>query len=496
MTDIVFCTASDLAQAIASGALTAREVLEAYLARIDQCNPQLNALITLDAERARARAAAADAAQTRGACWGPLHGVPFTLKDCFETAGVRSTCGYPPLAHHLPAQDCLVAARLRAAGAILLGKSNVPPLANGTQTVNPLFGRTYNPWDRTRTPGGSSGGSAAAVAAGLTPFDVGSDLGGSIRIPAHFCGVYGLKLTGGALAPHGVLTGARPHTIPPEWHVGEDFLCFGPLARGVADLHLVAQALLAPTATPLPPLAPRAIESCRIAWSATLAPYPIGHEVQGAIRQFIARVATAGAQVTALPTPGVDLADAWEVAGALISGFDALKVDPFTQRLRQFVGVLPTPAGPGAPLLRGLMQGARASASPRHLADLLARREALVAAVEACLSQWDVWVGPVFPRQAFPHTSLVQTDHLANPLKVTIDVDGQAMSQFLAYLACTLLFNVTGHPVVVMPIGYASDGLPLGVQVVGRRGAEAALLSVIAALHTVTPPFSPPPTRP
>ena len=195
MSEWVHLTVHQLAQAIRERKVSAVEVVQAHLNHIAQHNPALNAIVTLDEERALQRAKEADAALARGEMWGPLHGVPVTIKDAFETAGLRTTSSFPPLAHYVPKQDATIVARLRAAGAIILGKTNMPILTVDIQTNSPLFGRANNPWDLGRTTGGSTGGGAAAVAAGLSPLEVGSDGGGSIRIPSHFCGVFGLKPT-------------------------------------------------------------------------------------------------------------------------------------------------------------------------------------------------------------------------------------------------------------------------------------------------------------
>ena len=192
---IAFSSATDLAAAVRARHVSATEVLEAHLAQIQRYNSALNAVVTMDADGAHERAREADSALARGEVWGPLHGVPFTLKDAHTTAGMRTTVGFPPL-DHVPHEDSTVTARLKAAGAILIGKTNVAMmLADPAQTKNPIFGRTINPWNIARTPGGSSGGAAAALASGMTPFEIGTDLAGSIRIPAHFCGVFGLKPT-------------------------------------------------------------------------------------------------------------------------------------------------------------------------------------------------------------------------------------------------------------------------------------------------------------
>ncbi len=195
MNDPTFAAAHELAAAIRERRISAVEVLDAHLARIARYNPALNAIVTHNEENARTRAREADAALARGEVWGPLHGVPVTIKDSFATAGLRTTSGFPPLTNHVPDSDATAVARLRAAGAIVLGKTNLPLLVHGFQSDNPIFGRTNNPWDHARTPGGSTGGGAAAIAAGLSPLELGSDYGGSVRIPAHFCGIYSLKPT-------------------------------------------------------------------------------------------------------------------------------------------------------------------------------------------------------------------------------------------------------------------------------------------------------------
>jgi amidase len=241
MNSLVFATTQEVATSIRQRRVSATEVLEAYLAQIAQYNPTINAIVTLDEERARTRAKQADTALTRGEEWGPLHGVPITIKDALETAGLRTTGGFPLLADYVPSNDAPVVARLRAAGAIILGKTNLPVLSADYRADNPIFGRTNNPWDLRRTPGGSTGGGAAALAAGLTTLEIGSDLAGSIRIPAHYCGVYGLKPT-----EHRVpITGHIPE--PPGMPRGVRHMqTIGPLARSVDDLTLALRLIVGP----------------------------------------------------------------------------------------------------------------------------------------------------------------------------------------------------------------------------------------------------------
>src|ERR1700688_1002605 len=241
MMDIVFSSTTQLADAILAGHVSATEVLDAHLAQIDKHNAALNAIVTLDTQQAHERAREADKALARGQVWGPLHGVPFTLKDAHATAGMRTTTGFPPLADYVPQEDSTVTARLKAAGAILIGKTNVHMLlADPAQTDNPIFGRTRNPWNVERTPGGSSGGAAAALASGMTPFEIGTDLSGSIRIPAHFCGVFGLKPTERRVPLTGLIpgfAGPRPVRI---------MSCIGPMARTVDDLALLYAIIAGP----------------------------------------------------------------------------------------------------------------------------------------------------------------------------------------------------------------------------------------------------------
>ena len=251
--DLAFSSATQLAAAIRDRRVSAAEVLDAHLKRIDERNPALNAIVTIDADAARDRARQADDAIARGNTWGPLHGVPFTLKDAFATAGMRTTVGFPPF-DHVPRDDSTVAARLKAAGGILVGKTNVAELLADFQTNNSIFGRTNNPWDVARTPGGSSGGAAAAVASGMTPFDIGTDLSGSIRIPAHFCGVFGFKPTN--IASRWPASFPTRYNSPPTVRIMSSV---GPIARTVDDLALLYAIIAGPDPrdTDVPPVSHR-----------------------------------------------------------------------------------------------------------------------------------------------------------------------------------------------------------------------------------------------
>jgi len=441
-----------LAAAIRAGQVSATEVLAAHLAQIEQHNPALNAVVTLDVERAHDRARAADQALARGEVWGPLHGVPFTLKDAHATAGVRTTSGFPPLAGHVPAADGTIAARLKAAGGILMGKTNVPVLLGDPgQTANPIFGRTNNPWNLQRTPGGSSGGPAAAVAAGLTPFDIGTDLSGSIRIPAHFCGVFGLKPTEHRVSLAGLLPGLPP---PPSVRI---MSCIGPLASTVDDLALLYALLAGPDGqdtdvAPVPVEAPPelALQGLRVAVAPTFPGLPVAAEMRQSILALAEQLSRLGAVVEEATLPALDYGQDLASAGNLIS----MMLGAFQPELGQ----------PPATLAQYLQA--------------LGRRDASIRAWEQFFAAWEVLLCPPAMISAFAHCET------GSPLPV----DGETQMYWLIN-GHTTLFNYSGHPALVLPHGLDQAGLPLGAQLVSRRWGEARLLSVARAVAQVSEPF-------
>jgi amidase len=454
--DIVFSSATELAAAIRSGSVSATDALDAHLAQIAARNPALNAVITLDAEQARRRAREADEALTRGEVWGPLHGVPFTLKDAHATAGMRTTTGFPPFADYVPREDGTVAARLKAAGGVLVGKTNVyVMLGDPAQTDNPIFGRTNNPWDVEHTPGGSSGGAAAAVAAGMTPFEIGTDLSGSVRIPAHFCGLYGLKPS-----EHRVpLTGLIPGLPPPR---GVRIMsCIGPMARTAEDLALLYAIIAGPDGrdTEVPPVPVGAVpdlalDGLRIAVAPTFPGVPVAAEIRDAVTELAQHLGCLGAAVEETALPALDLGQDLASAGALI----------------------------------GMMTGAfqpDEQEQPITLAqylEALDRRDQSVLAWEQFFDEWDVLLCPPAMVTAFPHCEP------GSPLLV----DGQDVIYWMVSAHATL-FNYTGHPAVVLPYTLDRDGLPIGIQLVAKRWDEARLLAAAKALTAVTGEFRRPP---
>ena len=474
-----FASATEIAAAIRLRRVSAHEVLEMYLERIRKYNPMINAICTLDEAGARARAREADVALARGELWGPLHGVPMTIKDALETAGVRTTGGYPPLSDHVPKKDATAVARLKAAGAVLVGKTNVPPLSADGRADNPIFGRTNNPWNLECTPGGSTGGGAAAVAAGLSAFDVGSDLAASVRVPAHWCGLFGLKPTEGRV-PN---TGHIPE-VPGTPHALRHMNTLGPLARSVDDLAAILKVIAGPDErdweTAPAPLedapAPR-LSSLRFAWCTRFGSETPSRETSDAINSLANKLSRIDCEVKEGAPSGFDFDDAWEtwgevvIAERVVTQGDAARER--VEKLRASLGDLP--------VARGAARGARASVADYMVA--LTRRDRLIGALEAFFADCDAWLCPVAYGPAIGHV----------PFGTPVEVDGRKVPYFLAATAFTCPFNLTGHPAVVLPLAITKEGLPIGVQVLGRRWGEPALLALAKQLALVTGPFRAPP---
>ena len=474
-----FSSATELAAAIRARRVEAREVVELYLSRIAKHNGALNAVCTLDAAGARQRAREADEALKRGVTWGPLHGVPMTIKDAIETAGVRTTGGHPPLKDYVPQRDASAVASLKKAGAILLGKTNVPPLSADYRADNEIFGRTNNPWNLERTPGGSSGGAAAAVAAGLTGFDVGSDLAGSVRTPAHFCGLFGLKPTERRVPNTGHIP--EPPGLP---RAVRHMNVLGPLARSVEDLALVTKAMSGPDDAEwdVPPVpwtepAERELRSFRFAWTANFG-VPVTAETRSGIARLADQLATAGCHVEERNPDGFSWDEAWECWGEIaITERAATGGD----RSRERVAALNKTLGESWAVARGSAKGMHATVA--DYAAALTRRDGLIGTLEKFFERWDAFVCPVTVGPAIGHV----------PFGTPIDVGGATVPYFIAGTAYTCPFNLTGHPSVVVPLAKSRDGLPIGVQLVGRRWSEPALLALAAQVALITGPFTPPP---
>ena len=481
---LVFLSATEIARRIRDGEVSSVEVVRAFIAQIAAGNAAVNAIVWLDAKPALERAAEADAARARGEIWGPLHGVPVTVKDTFEVRGQRTTAGHPPLAGHLPARDATLVALLRQAGAIVLAKTNMATLAMDMQTTNPLFGTTNNPWDPTRTPGGSSGGCAAALATGMTPLSFGSDLAGSLRLPAHYTGVFAFRPS------HGVVS-LRGHVPPLPGEVSgvsRAMAVAGPLSRSVEDLELAMEVLTRPhpsdpTVVPLRPLhdPPTSIAGLRIAWAGQLGGVPVSREITSAIGAFADRLRAAGATVTRAEPRGFDYTRTWETWGALVGmqgGYDRGNVARWFGNL--FVGG----AVANIPHQRRILE----PISVERYMETLGTAEQQAAALEAFLADHDAWLVPVSSTAAIPHHAPSSQFGIFNVYDTPVRVDGVDVPYYVATQAYATLFAVTESPVVAMPVGKTGGGLPIGVQVVGRRYQDLRLLRVARLLSAAADP--------
>ena len=476
-----FATATELARAIREGRMSAVEAYELHAARIARLNPALNAIV-IPNPAARERAEAADAALARGETWGPLHGVPVTIKDIYDVRGLLNTAGYPPARGNVSTSDATVTERVVGAGAVVLGKTNVPLLCYDWQCDSPIFGRTNNPWDPARTPGGSTGGGAAAVAAGLSPLELGSDAAGSIRIPSHFCGVYGLKPTEYRVsgAGHGDLPGGAPRGL-------RHLVGYGPLARSVADLRLALSLIEGPDGRhpevpPVPPTPPTgtppAPESIRIAWMDQLPHGPASSETMATLRAAAGALEAAGVRVERAAPAGFDLHEVLELWGE-INGFEmgVMTPEPIRFLLRQttYLGLGRTR------WTRGLRGGL--GMNPRRFVRALARRDEVIATLERFLGAYDAWMLPVAGVTAFPHMRSGRA----------LELDGAKVAYTTAVGAYAAPFNLTGSPAVALPAGRTADGMPIGLQLIGRRWGDDRLLAVAERVAEFLGPFRAPP---
>ncbi len=455
-------SASELAAGIHDKEFSSRELLDLYLDRVDRLDGPINSVVTLDAERARTAADAADAALARGDAVGPLHGLSVTIKDAIETEGIRSTGGARELTDHVPTADAPAVTRLRDAGAIVFGKTNLPRWSADFQTYNDIFGVTSNPWDLDRTVGGSSGGAAAAVAAGFTSFELGTDIGGSVRIPAHCCGVFSLKPSFGVIPQRGYLSHVGGGTTDVDINV------FGPIVRSADDLDLLLGVLAGPEPEraagwklDLPGSDAHTLADFRIGTWLDDPASPVESEYAGMLRATADRIADAGGRVDD-DRPPVE----------------------FAQQRELFVRMIVPAMAPSLP-----DEQADAS-SGSHLAWLRAEEDR--AALRRTWTEWftghDLLLLPVVTVPAFPH------DHDPDMFGRTIEVDGQSRA-LVSTIDWLGLIGIVGLPSAVVPIGRTAAGLPVGMQIVApslhdRRAVRAAqLVADVLGGYTAPPGF-------
>ena len=452
--ELINKTLTELASLVRDRAVSPVETVEAHLRRIERRNPSLNAIVTIAGDVAE-QARAAEAEVIAGKLRRPLHGLPLTIKDTIDTAGLRTTYGSRLFVQNIPSADAPVVARLKDAGAIILGKTNTPEMAIPYETDNPVFGRTNNPHDVSLTAGGSSGGEAAAIAAGLSPAGIGSDLSGSIRVPAHFCGIAGLKPTTGRVP----MDGHVPRTAGPL-SLGA---CIGPMARTVEDLALLLSVIADPTQFEISSDGnPDQIRSSdlRIAYYADDGITPVTNEVRDVVQNAARALGAAGVSVDEATPPGV-------------SRGSHLWVELFAMAARNEIASLyrGSEKEAGAKLLKILRQTQVAGAefedgikAAERLADAVLEREKLREKLLAWMKTFPLILAPVGATAAFPHGA------------ETISAGSGTVSVFRAFSYCQT-FNVFGLPSLAVPAGRTATGLPLGVQIIGRPFEERTVLA-------------------
>ncbi len=455
-----YSTAREMAAAVAAKEISARELLELHLARIEQTNPAVNAVVSLDADRAREQAESADQATARGDQTGRLHGLPFAFKDTHRVAGWRTTFGSPLMADHVPTRDDLVVERVRAAGAVTIGKTNVPEWAAGSHTFNPIFGTTRNPYDLSRSAGGSSGGAAAALACGMVPLADGSDMGGSLRNPASFCNVVGLRPSLGRVPSWPTENAWETTSVP------------GPMARSVADLALLLSVLAGPDAR-----TPWALETSGSTFAAPLDQRLAGVRVAlsvdlgGAfeVEQGVADVVEAQREV--LADAGAVVADAHPVLPGAEETFRTLRAWVFQHKFGALLER--NPDSFKASLAENIRAGE--GLTGEDLARAYERRTRLSERVLTFFEDFDVLVMPV--SQVPPFSA--QEEYPST-------INGQPQATYLDWMRSAYFITVTGCPAISVPAGFTPEGWPVGVQIVAAPNQERRLLELAHAFEQAT----------
>jgi Asp-tRNA(Asn)/Glu-tRNA(Gln) amidotransferase A subunit family amidase len=459
MSGVTFLPAVRMAEQIRKKKISPVELVEAHLKQIEKLDPKLNAFVHFDAEQARHVARDAEIAVMRKKKLGPLHGVPLSIKSSISVAGIRCESGTRLRAGFVPAQDAPLVARLRAAGAIVLGVTNTPELLMAWETDNLLYGRTNNPWDLERTPGGSSGGEAAAIAAGMSAGGVGSDGGGSIRVPAHFCGICGLKPTPGRIPA----TGHFPASAGPFALIG----VVGPMARTVADLQVLFEVMQGPDvgdacAAPVPVRWPRQAEArkLKIGYFEDDGRTPVTPETRAAVRKAAKALRSAGFEVEHFFPEGLEEArQLWHKLFVVAGGM--LLRPMFKGRESDL-----------SPILKQFLEwsAAEPALTGETLLEVWTQRDELRARFLMQMKRYPILLCPAAAIPAFRHGER------------SWQVEGQTINYLDAW-SYAEFFNLFGNPAAVVPVGRSREGLPIGVQIVGRPWEEEQVLSVAAALE-------------
>ena len=480
MTQLAFESATQLVQKIKSGAITSVGLLEHYLARVDAHNAEINAVVVEVRERAMARAKAADEALAKGEDWGPLHGLPMTVKESYNLKDTPTTWGEPGWRENIATEDALAITRLEGAGAIVFGKTNVPLMLSDFQSYNEVYGTTNNPWDLGATPGGSSGGSAAALAAGLTGLEIGSDIGGSIRNPAHFCGVFGHKPTWELLPMRGH---AGPGVLTPS-----DISVIGPLARSAYDLQTAVEIMAGPDEIPgrgyrleLQKAPQKQLKDFRVAVWKDDPIAPVDREVIERVEQCAEIFAKAGATVDETARPEFSAEHVMNTYQNLLwANMASRQSDEAYNGIKAVVEGLPAnDQGPGATMLRAQV------ASFRDFARHNEARTHIRWGYHRFFQSWDILLTPMMATAAFRHD---QTEMEGRRVTVNNEPQPYFLQLFWAGFS-----GVSYLPSTVVPTGPNTRGLPIGVQLVGPEYGDLVTLKAAQLLEDSGLQFQPAP---
>ena len=441
--EVAFWSTVHQARAIREGEFKSRELLELLIKQIESVNPKINAVVTLDLEGARAAADAADAEILAGSSVGVLHGIPITVKDALETRGLRSTGGAVELHNNIPDRDAPVVRAMKEAGAIVFGKTNLPRWSGDIQAFNEMFGTTSNPWNEERVPGGSSGGAAAAVATGMSSFEIGTDIGGSIRFPASFCGIFGHKPSFGVVPSTGYIDHESGGTTEADVNV------IGPLARSAEDLELLLDLMLRKEGPLVASLAepPKHITSLKVAAWLDDPFCPVDSKVGPVMNSAIDNLEATGVSVDRSARPDVDPEEAfalgsWLVTSAMLQSMPAKTLEELSKE-----------------------GGAPPQVSHRSWLDNHARREAIRKKWAEFFNGFDAIIMPISPVSPFPH------DQEGNFATRTLKSDGKERP-YLDLIRWTILTGMAYLPATTPPIGLDQDGVPVSFQVVGPYGGD------------------------
>ena len=481
MLDIPFRSARQLAAAVRKKNIGCLELLDLYLARIERYDGAINAVVVRDFDRARRRARAADRALAKGDVWGPLHGVPITVKESYDVAGLPTTWGLPSLRDHVAAQNALAVDRLVGAGAVLFGKTNVPLYLADWQSFNAIYGTTNNPWDLARAPGGSSGGSAAALAAGLTALEAGSDIGSSIRNPAHFCGVFGHKPTWGIIPRHG-------QSLPGQV-AAVDIDVVGPLARSADDLALALSVMAGPDPIEaagwqlhLRPARQKRLRDFKVAVMLEAPESAVDSEVQDRLQGLADFLGRQKVKVDDRARPAIDTDEAFRVYVRLLRAATSSRQSDAEFDMNAAVARA-LPLGDDSYYARSM----RAAVLPHR--DWLAANEArhrMRLAWADFFTRYDLFLCPVAGVAAFPH------DQAGERHERTLLVNGRRVpvSDHLFWAGYT---GASFLPSSAAPCGFTPGGFPVGVQIAGPQYGDLTCIAFAKLLELEYQPFVPPP---